>query len=193
MKTIRLLICFLMLVATSSVRAEELSLPPHTLYENGNFTETWFLESFLDLREDAEEARAAGKGLVIIWEQRGCPGCRKMHLVNFADDEIRSYIQENFVVLQLDLFGAREVTDFDGAVVEERALARKFAIRGTPAFQFYPPSGELGEGNGRDLEIHRFIGYLEPKPFLAFFKYVKTGAYKTMGFPDYLKKENAGS
>lgn len=181
------LMCLLAVGSLSARAEEQLVLPPHTIYENGHFTETWFLDSFLDLREDALEAQNTGKGLVVIWEQRGCPGCRKMHLINFADDEIRAFIQKHFVVVQMDLFGAREVTDFDGEKMEERALARKYAIRGTPGLQFYPPKGGIGEGNGRTLEIQRFVGYLEPKPFLNFFKFVQSEAYRDMGFPQYLK------
>jgi intracellular sulfur oxidation DsrE/DsrF family protein/thioredoxin-related protein len=91
---------------------------------NGLYVQDWFHESFLDMSEDLAEAAEQGKHLAILWEQRGCPYCREMHAVNLADDEIRGYIQENFVVLQLDMWGSREVTDFDGEALEERAMAR---------------------------------------------------------------------
>ena len=60
----------------------------------------------------------------MIWEQKGCPYCRETHRVNLADQRISSYVTANFEVLQLDLWGSRKVTDFDGKEMEERDLAR---------------------------------------------------------------------
>ena len=92
--------------------------------ENGMYTESWFLQSFLDLADDLDEANAQGKRFAIMWEVKGCPYCRETHFVNFADDETRHFIRENFVVLQLNVQGSRAVTDFDGEEMEERELAR---------------------------------------------------------------------
>ena len=47
--------------------------------DDGLFHQTWFKESFLDLREDFEEARAEGKRFAVVFEQRGCIYCIKMH------------------------------------------------------------------------------------------------------------------
>ncbi|MCC0028761.1 MAG: hypothetical protein H6891_00135 [Brucellaceae bacterium] len=64
--------------ATLAHGAEEL-LPEPQLDDNGLHHQDWFLESFLDIGEDLAEAQAKGKGLVIVFEQRGCPYCREMH------------------------------------------------------------------------------------------------------------------
>ena len=89
------------------------------------------------MTEDLGEAAEPGKHLAILWAQRGCPYCREMHRVNFADPEIRSFIQKNYVVFQMDLWGSREVTDFDGEVLEERAMARKWGVHFTPTIMFF--------------------------------------------------------
>src|SRR5690606_252196 len=48
--------------------------------EDGIYHQAWFNNaSFLDLREDFEEARAAGKRFGIIFEQRGCIYCVNMY------------------------------------------------------------------------------------------------------------------
>src|SRR5262245_13787165 len=91
--------------------------PP--LGENGLHVQPWFLQSFLDLKEDLEEAAQRGKRFAIIWEQKGCPYCKETHAVNFANAEIATYIQKHYVVLQLDLWGARKVKDFDGEELAE--------------------------------------------------------------------------
>ena len=96
---------------------------------DGLYHQDWFLQSFLDLKEDLQEAADSGKRMVVLWEQKGCPYCKELHQVNFADPAIRKYIQENFIVLQMDIWGARPVTDFDGQELSEKQLARRYGVR----------------------------------------------------------------
>jgi hypothetical protein len=91
--------------------------------EDGIYHQTWGLNSFLDLREDLAEATAKGRRFAVIFEQRGCTYCTKMHTEVLAQKYINDYVRENFTILQLDLFGAREVTDFDGQKLSEAKLA----------------------------------------------------------------------
>src|SRR5215475_964423 len=128
---------------------------PH-VGDDGLHFQPWFSQSFLDLKEDLAEATSTGRRLVIFWEQRGCPYCRELHRVNLADEEIASYISANFLALQLNLFGSREVTDFDGAKMEERQLAVRWGINFTPTLSFFPTTvGEVQGKNGRDAEVWR--------------------------------------
>lgn len=155
--------------------------------EDGLYHEPWFLQSFLDLREDLESAAAGGKRLAIMWELRGCPYCRETHLVNFADAGIATYIRDNFEVLQLNLIGSREVTDFDREELTEKDLARKYGIRFTPTFQFFPPSAEgLQAKEAMSREVARAPGYLKPPHFLAMFRFVRERAYERGSFRDFL-------
>ncbi len=148
--------------------------------DDGLHTQPWFHQSFLDLKEDLTEAHDAGKHFVIFWEQRGCPYCREMHRVNLARPEIAEYIQENFVVLQLNLYGARAVVDFDGEEMEERELARRWKVNFTPAIHFFPNDPTAVEGkDGGDAAIWRLLGYWKPFHFSSTFRYVRTGAYET--------------
>ena len=101
-------------------------------------------DTFKDLREDLEEANAEGKRFAIIFEQRGCIYCTKMHKEVFPRPEIAGYIDENFFVVQLNLHGAVEVTDFDGETLTEREMARKWGILFTPTLMFLPE--EVPEG-----------------------------------------------
>ncbi len=84
------------------------------LTEDGLYTQPWFLQSFLELADDLKGAADNGKRLAIMWELRGCPYCKETHLVNFAKPEIESYIKDHFEILQLNIIGSHEVTDFDG-------------------------------------------------------------------------------
>jgi thioredoxin-related protein len=168
--------------------AGEVAAPVMT--DDGLYTQTWFLQSFLDLGEDLGEAAANGKRFAIIWEQKGCPYCQETHLVNFADPEIQGFLRDNFEVLQLNLFGSREVTDFDGEALEERKLARKYGIAFTPTIQFFPEDSErIGGRAGKEIEVARMPGYLQPPHFLAMFKFVRERAYEDGNFRSYLKAQ----
>ncbi len=106
--------------------------------DGGNYTQSWFLESFLELGNDLTEAAEKGKRFAIMWELNGCPYCRRVHTENFADSAIESFVRERFEILGLNLQGSREVTDFDGEKLTEKRLAGKYGIRYAPTFQFFP-------------------------------------------------------
>jgi thioredoxin-related protein len=158
------------------------------LTEDGYYSEPWFLESFLELGDDLAEAAKKNKRLAIMWELRGCPYCKETHLVNFARPEISNFIRARFEILQLNIIGSREVTDFDGEKLPEKQIARKYGVRFTPTFQFFPEilTG-LGAKAPREREIARAQGYLEPKKFLAMFRFVAERAYEQRSFDGYLK------
>ena len=155
--------------------------------DDGLYHEPWFLQSFLDVREDLESAASGGKRLAIMWELRGCPYCRETHLVNFADTTITNYIRDNFEVLQLNLIGSRKVTDFDRQELSEKDLAQKYGIRFTPTFQFFPPSaGGIEAKEPMAREVARAPGYLKPQHFLAMFRFVRERAYERGSFKDFV-------
>ena len=159
---------------TGHTASEEKLLPSVSANEEGMHVQPWFLNSFLDLKEDMQEAAAEGKQLVILWEQRGCPYCREMHKVNFRDPEIVEYIREHFVILQLNLWGDREVTDVDGEVLSEKKLARKWRVQFTPTMNYFPTF----DPDGKQLEeVWRLAGYWKPFHFHYSFVYVHEKGY----------------
>ena len=163
------------------------------LTDDGLYTQEWFLESFLDLAEDLDEATANGKRFAIMWELKGCPYCKETHFVNFADPEVNAYVRENFEILQLNYLGSRLVTDFDGEELEERELREKYGIRFTPSFQFFPESSdEVGGETGQAAETARMPGYFKPDHFIAMFRFIKDKAYEDQTFRDYLSAQLGG-
>lgn len=148
------------------------------LTDDGLHAQPWFEQTFLDLKEDAADAHAKGKSLVIFFEQRGCPYCGEMHKVNLSRPEIADYIKQHFYALQLNLYGARKVKDFDGVELEERKLAQRWKVNFTPSLVFFPSDPALLEGkNGRDAEAWRLLGHWKPFHFLGTFVYVKERGY----------------
>ena len=163
------------------------------LNDDGLYEQPFFVQSFLDLAEDLETAAAAGKRFAVMWELKGCPYCKETHLVNFADPEIRGFVSGNFDILQLNLVGAREVVDFDGEALEERALARKWGVRFTPTTMFFPEAPDAVAGRpGQEAEVARMPGYFRPPHFLAMYRFVQERAYETTSFNDYLQRAPRG-
>lgn len=169
--------------------AEQKRIPP-VQSGDGMYTQPWFLESFLDLREDLAEAASGAKRFAIIWEQRGCPYCRETHFVNFGLPEIRKFIKANFTILQLNIHGAREVTDFDGKTLSESALATKYGVRFTPTITFYKETAKAG-GEWKSIELTRLTGYYRPFHFLAAFQYIREKGYQRQKFKDFVVARQA--
>ena len=108
--------------------------------DDGLHKTKWMQDTFKDLREDLEEANAEGKRLVLFFEQIGCIYCTKMHKEVFSKEKVSNYIDDNFFVVQLNLHGDIDVTDFDGDVLPEKNIARKWGILFTPSILFLPPA-----------------------------------------------------
>lgn len=114
------------------------------LGDDGLHKPTWLRDTFKDLSEDLAEANAEGKRLLVIFEQRGCIYCTKMHEEIFPDPAIDALIRENYFVVQMNLFGDVEVTDFDGTAMSEKDMAVRWGVVFTPTMLFLPE--EVTEG-----------------------------------------------
>lgn len=115
------------------------------LGDDGLHKPDWLRDTFRDLREDLDEANAEGKRLLILWEQRGCIYCSQMHAEVYPDPEIDTLIRDNYFVLQMNLFGDIEVTDFDGTTLPEKDMARRWGVVFTPTMMFMPETVEEGQ------------------------------------------------
>jgi thioredoxin-related protein len=170
------------MLAAARARAEAV------LTEDGLYREPWFIDSFLEIGDDLEQAAKRGKRFALMWELKGCPYCRETHLVNLARPDIADFVRENFEVLQLNIIGSRKVTDFDGGELGEKQVAARYGVRFTPTIQFFPASAAgLKDKEPGKREVARIAGYVRPDDFLAMFRYVKEEAYQTRSFRDFLR------
>ena len=67
-----------------------------------------------------------------------------MHTDVFPRPEVSQYIEDNYFVVQMNLYGDVEVTDFDGDVRSEKDMARKWNVLFTPTILFLPQ--EVADG-----------------------------------------------
>jgi thioredoxin-related protein len=115
-----------------------------TLGDDGLHKADWMRETFKDLREDLDEANSEGKRLLVMIEQRGCIYCKKMHEEVFPLREVESLLRDHYFVVQINMFGDVEVTDFDGETLAEKDMVRKWGALFTPMMMFFPE--EVPEG-----------------------------------------------
>jgi thioredoxin-related protein len=143
------------------------------------YHQTWFNESFLDLREDFEEARREGKRFAVIFEQLGCVYCIKMHKEVLAKKYINDYVRENYRIVQLNLWGDREVTDFDGTVLTEKELVRRWGVVFTPWIVFFKDDLTGLDGQwGPKLEVMRMGLGIGPGTFYDMFTWIRIKGYE---------------
>jgi len=147
--------------------------------DDGIYHQSWFANSFLDLKEDFREAKAAGKRLAVIFEQRGCVYCIKMHTEVLSKKYINDYVRENFHIIQLNMWGAREVTDFDGTRIPEKRLAERWGILFTPTIVFYKRELAGLEGKwGQPLEVARMNLGIGAGTFYDMFAWIRAEVYE---------------
>ena len=123
----------------------------------------WFVEGFLDLREDAAAADRQGKRLLVYFGQDGCPYCTELMVNNFSQRSIVDKTRRHFDAIAINLWGDREVTMADGRTVSEKEFARLMKVQFTPTILFLDREARV---------VARLNGYLPPERFSAALDYV---------------------
>lgn len=148
--------------------------------EDGIWHQPWFQQTFLDLKDDRADAKAKGRNFAVIFEQRGCIYCTKMHTEVLAQRYINDFVRNNFHIVQLDLWGAREVTDFDGQKLTEKKLAERWGVLFTPTIVFFKDDTTGLDGQwGQPLEVARMQLGIGPDTFYDMFVWVRASVYKS--------------
>lgn len=140
----------------------------------------WFRLSFLNLREDLEDAIRFGKeGLIVYFGQKHCPYCKALMENNFGKRDIARYTRKNFDVVAINVHGDRTVTDMQGREMSEKAFAEQEKTNFTPSLIFYDREGK---------EALSLRGYYPPYKFRAALEYVIDEHYKRESFRQYLER-----
>lgn len=142
----------------------------------------WFKESFLDFRDDAEEAAEEGKHMLVFADLKGCPYCAKMLTDSFKtskkDGGNKEFIQQHFDSIHIDIKGSREVAFNDDLIVPEKKLAEALQVKFTPTLLFM---------NADNKVVARVSGYRSPREFQQVLNYVKEKAYLKTNLASYRK------
>ena len=139
----------------------------------------WFKQSFLDIREDVAEAADNGRRVLLYFYQDGCPYCKKLLETNFSLRDIVERTRRYFDVIAVNMWGDREVTDFDGNSITEKQFAGNLKVMFTPTLLFLNEQGKV---------VMRLNGYYPPHKFGTVIDYVGQRKESELTFRDYLAK-----
>jgi len=148
-----------------------------TIGEDGLHKQDWFALTFRDIAEDMEVADDEGKRLVLLFEQRGCIYCAKMHEDILSDPEVADFIKANYIVVQYNMFGDEEVTDLDGEALTEKSAVRKWGYVFTPTIVFLPEKVPAESMSVSEAAVATMPGAFGKWTFLNMFKWVKKRGY----------------
>ncbi len=140
----------------------------------------WFKLSFLNLREDLQEAlRFEKRGLIVYFGQHDCAYCYALIEKNLGLRDIEQYTRRYFDVVAIDIHSDEVVTNLQGEEMSEQEFADSLGVDLTPTLIFYNEAGE---------EAMRLRGYYPPYKFRAALEYVADAHYKEESFRDYLER-----
>ena len=136
----------------------------------------WFKSSFLDIREDLDEASEAGKRVLLYFYQDGCPYCAKLLNDNFGNRAIAEKTRSAFDVIAINMWGDRDVTDLSGQASTEKNFAAALRVQYTPTLLFLDEQGKV---------VLRINGYFAPHKFDLALDFVAGRHEKQTRFRDF--------
>jgi thioredoxin-related protein len=153
-------------------------LPVHAaeMGDDGLHKTAWMRDTFKDLGEDLAEANDEGKRLLLLVEQRGCSYCRKMHETVYIVPEIKELIEQEYFVVQINMFGDIDVTDFDGTVLSEKDMVRRWGLLFTPTMVFLPEV-VADDNTAREAAVVVMPGAFEKGTTLSLLQWVLEEGY----------------
>lgn len=143
----------------------------------------WFSMSFLDLQDDFNAAKKAGKkGLIVYFGQKDCGYCKALLDINWGKEQaIVDYTRKHFEVVAIDIWGSREITNIDGNEMTEREFAEQEETDFTPTLVFYTDDKK---------ESLRLRGFYPPYQMQAAMEYLVEGFHKKETLATYMERAN---
>lgn len=117
---------------------------------------SWFLESFLDFKDEAATAAKGGKRLMLYFGQDGCPYCRELMTNNFSQKAIVDKTRKHFEAVAINIWGDREVTWTDGQRMSEKQFAKLLKVQFTPTLLFLDEQAQVTSRLNGYWPPHRF-------------------------------------
>ena len=136
----------------------------------------WFKESFLEFEADVADAAEEGKRVMLYFYQDGCPYCARLVEENFADPEIRTFIQQHFDGITINMWGDREVVSVAGQDFTEKTFSAALKVQYTPTLLFLDERGKVAL---------RLNGYYPPEDLRAALDYVANKLETRLSFSKY--------
>lgn len=138
----------------------------------------WFKATFLDFTQDLAEAKAANRHIMIYFHQNGCPYCAKLVEENFHNKTLVAKLNQNFDVIETNMWGDRELTDWQSRDWIEKEFSAFMKIQFTPTLVFLDAKGNtvLRINGYQSIEkMHKTLDYVADKKYLqqSFAQYIE--------------------
>ncbi len=140
----------------------------------------WFRQSFLELPEDVAELAAENRRLLLYFYQNGCPYCAKLVNETLADEQVKTELLKRFDLLDINMWGDREVIGLDQQPYTEKTLAAAYRVQFTPTLIFLDKTGK---------PALRVNGYRSPQAFLQILRYLDQHPSGDVPFGRWLKAQ----
>jgi len=170
----RAVVLILLLLTTSNTLAME--------NDSRDPREFFFTQSFGDMPEELQTARAQGKqGILLFFEAEGCPYCLAMLKRVFNQKQVQDWYQEHFLSIAIDIHGDVEIKDFDGITLPSKVFSEHRKVFMTPLISFIDLDG---------IEIYRHLGMVKtPEEFLVVGEYIVGKHYFDTEYKVFAKKQ----
>ena len=167
---------FILFGLITNINADEGKLTGGSMHE----IPSWFKESFLDINEDIEEAKANNKHFMVFMDLEGCPYCTKMLKENFfAQNKTSDFIKKYFDVIEINVKGSREIAWDENTTLTEKELAEKLEIQYSPTILFFNYEKEV---------VVRVNGYRNQNDFKYILEFVQGKHYEKLTLSEYISK-----
>lgn len=143
---------------------------------------SWFKDSFLEFSDDIAEAAEQGKRVMLLMHQDGCPYCNLLVERNLSQKNIVDLMREKFEVVELNIWGDREVITVEGESFTEKEFASALKVQFTPTLLFFDEQGK---------PILTLNGYLPPENFMIALRYVANHRESEMSYREFVRRQPA--
>ncbi len=129
--------------------------------------------------QGVREAAAMNKKVLIDVYTDWCGWCKKMDSDTYTDQGVKSYLNQEYVLVKLNAESNNKET-LDTMQVTDAQLASAFGVNGYPTTVFLTSDGQ---------PITAAPGFMKPAEFLNILRYIAGDYYKKMEFQEYLKSQ----
>ncbi len=113
--------------------------------------------------EGMELAKSRNKNIFLYFHAEWCSYCKKMESTTFKDKKVSTYLNENFISIQID-------TDKD------TVISNQWKVRGLPTIWFLKPDG---------TKVNNLPGYVDGEYLSKVLNYIHSGKYEKMSFNEF--------
>jgi len=127
----------------------------------------------------AADAEKSGKYLLVWLHKTDCGYCEAMREFTLDNEKVKAVLKKDFVFEHINVNDGDTVSykDFKGS---GKAFAKMTGYSFYPSSLFFDGDAEM---------IFAAPGYIEEDSFLVMLDYVRSGAYKKMGYDGFRRRE----